>query len=123
MRFLLLLLGFIVAIPALANWSKYSETDFATYYFDPATMKKNAGMVRVWELVDYKQRSKDGEMSARLLHEHDCKGDRSRELSLGTFTEGMATGKVLIMGDNPSPSWRFIPPRTVAATLHSIVCK
>jgi hypothetical protein len=100
---------------------KVDEIDDTTHYIDPATILKVGQMRRVWTIQDSKKRGLTGEMSVLGFNEHDCAGDRVRNLSLSLHSEPMAGGETLVSLDTPS-KWAHIPPGTVAAAIHEIVC-
>ena len=77
MRFVLAALLLLATIPAWAEWVRLGETDTAIHYLDPATIRKDSNLRRVWELQDLKVRLPDGELSRRTLFEYDCKGSGS----------------------------------------------
>ena len=106
---------------ASAEWVKYGELDGNSYYYDPATIRRDGSLRRVWELQDLKQRGAIGELSRRGLIENDCRQERYRVLSLQGFPENMEKGKLLGSGNSPS-EWRHVAPRTIAQELLKIVC-
>ena len=121
MKKLLLALALLVTGPAWADWVLFSETDTSTFYYDPATIRKDGHIRRVWELNDLRKRHKDGEMSRRYRVEYDCKQERMKFLGLTEHSEPMASGTVLkTLGEDKV--WREVPPGTVLETMFQIVC-
>ena len=118
----LFLIGLMMlASSTWAEWVFYSETDRSTFYYDPATIRKDGHIRRVWELNDLRKRHKDGEMSRRYRAEYDCKQERMRYLGLSEHSEPMAAGKLLnTFGEDKD--WREVPPGTVLETILKIVC-
>jgi len=111
----------MLAGSAWAEWVMYSETDRTTFYYDPATIRKDGHIRKVWQLSDLKKRHKDGEMSRRMRTEFDCKQERMRYLGLSEHSESMAGGAVLItVGEDNE--WRVIPPDTSLEDIFNIVC-
>jgi hypothetical protein len=106
---------------AWAEWVMYEETDTATHYFDPATIRKDGNMRRVWALQDLRKRNKDGEMSRRMRSEYDCKLERYRYLAISEHSKPMAGGTVLVQGGEDN-YWVAIAPSTVDETIFNIVC-
>lgn len=53
-RLILLLLA-LMASPAWADWVLLSESANFTLYYDPATIRVNGNMSRVWEVLDLKE--------------------------------------------------------------------
>jgi hypothetical protein len=121
MKNLLLALALLVTGHAWAEWVLFSETDTSTFYYDPATIRKDGHIRRVWQLGDLSTRHKDGEMSSRYRVEYDCKQERMKFLGLTTHSEPMASGTVLkTLGE--SKDWNEVPPRTVLEIIFKIVC-
>ncbi len=120
MRILLILLA-LVAAPAWAEWVAMGETADIVAYIDPATIKKDGNLRRIWQLHELKQRDKDGTMSKRALVEYDCKEERQKVLSLSSHSEPWVGGKVLGSGSITS-EWQYIAPNTTAAAILKIVC-
>jgi hypothetical protein len=106
---------------AWADWVKLGETDEATFYIDPATIRKEGNLRRVWEMQDLKQKGRNGQLSFRARTEYDCNQDRIRILSLSTHSELMGSGKTLSRGSHPL-EWEDIPPGTYFEAILKIVC-
>ena len=121
MRLVLCLLLTLAAAPAWAEWVKVAETDVIITYIDPATIRKDGNLRKVWTIQDLKQRHKDGEMSRRALDQHDCKEGRYRTLSISEHSDPMGRGKMLSSYSEPG-KWNDIPPETVAQEIMRIVC-
>lgn len=120
MRMLICVLA-LVAGPAWAGWVKVSENKDATFYIDPATIRKSSQFRRVLELQDLKKRDSDGEMSLRTLDEYDCKENRNRAVSFVTYADPMAQGKELYSSSSPD-KWSAVPPGTPASVILKRVC-
>jgi hypothetical protein len=121
MKKLFLVCLMMLAGSAWANWVMYDTTDTNTFYYDPATIRKDGNMRQVWALLDWRKRDKDGVMSHRLRYEYDCKQERYRFLGISVHTEPMAGGKVL-HAEGGSNDWAEIAPETVIEKLLKIVC-
>ena len=106
---------------AWAEWVMYFETKTITYYYDPATIRKDGSMRRVWRIQQLKQRIADGEKSRRMRIEYDCKEERYKILSASTHSEPMAEGKVLY-AENRDNIWKVIPPASASEAMFKIVC-
>ena len=120
MRMLLCLLV-LVAAPAWAGWVKVRETKDATFYIDPATIRQDGNFRKIWEVKDLKARTSGDEMSAKFLSEYDCKEKRYRVLALTSHSKPMASGKIVISGNDPSP-WIAVPPNTLGEVRLKTVC-
>ena len=121
MKKLFLVSLMMLAGSSWAEWVMYSKNESETVYYDPATIRKDGNMRRVWELQDLSKRHKEGEISRRLRAEYDCKQERVRFLAASGHSEPMAGGKVLMTEEGPS-GWQEIAPGTVAETMLEIVC-
>lgn len=113
----------IVTGSVSAEWVEVASTDSTTFYIDPATIRKDGNMRKVWVMQDFKQRQKGGEMSTRARVEYDCKGERYRLLSLSVHPEPMTGGETIASyGEDPRGVWQEIPPGTGGEALLKIVC-
>ena len=121
MKKLFLVCLMMLAGSAWAEWVSYGETETVTFYFDPATIRKDGNMRRVWELTDLSKRGRSGEMSRRMRREYDCKQERYRYLAISGHSEPMAGGEVLVTGGEDN-NWEAIAPDTVAETILNLVC-
>jgi hypothetical protein len=118
---LLLICLMMLAGSAWAEWVMYDQTDTNTFYYDPATIRKDGHIRRVWKIQDLRKRSQTGFMSARTREEFDCKQERMRYLGLSEHSEPMAGGKTLnTWGEDKD--WREVPPGTSLETIFNIVC-
>ena len=71
--------------PAYAEWIKVSDRDEAgkTVYVDPATIRRDSNLVKMWQFSDYKTVQTVGGirfLSAKEQWEFDCAEERSRVL-------------------------------------------
>lgn len=121
MKKLFLVCLMMLAGSAWAEWVMYEESDLATHYFDPATIRKDGNIRRMWELWDFKKRDKYGAMSGRWRTEFDCKLERYRNLGFSIHSDPMAGGTVLLTGGEDN-TWMAIAPDTRGATALNIVC-
>ncbi len=74
----LALLPVLGSFPAWAAWVKVGEADGAVLYLDMESMKKNGKLRRITALQDLKARDRDGELSARIVYEVDCRDESFR---------------------------------------------
>lgn len=123
-RVFVCLLIVLVSAPAWAEWVKSweSKTSGTITYFDPATIRKDGNLHRVWVLQELRIRGKEyGEMSRRALWEFNCPEERFRSLQISFHTDSMAKGSRLLTDNDPS-DWQYIPPNTGGAVLHKLIC-
>jgi hypothetical protein len=121
MRIFLTLLLMLAVTMARAEWVKVNETETGVVYLDPATIRKDGDLRRIWGLTDLKVRDAGGELSRRRLDEYDCKKERYRILSISTHSGSMAMGKILAR-DSDSGEWQYAAPGSVAGDLLGFVC-
>ena len=121
MKKLFLVCLMMLASSAWAEWVMYDEKKEVTLYFDPATIRKDGNLRRVWELQDLRKRGRVGEMSRRMRIEYDCKQERSRFLGISGHSKSMADGEILETGGEDNV-WQAIPPGTSLETIFNIVC-
>ena len=105
---------------AWAEWVMYDTAGTTTFYYDPATIRKDGNIRRVWQLQDLKERGRLGEMSRRARYEYDCKQEQVRFFGISEHSEPMAGGAVLATAEDKE--WRAIPPGTPLETIFNIVC-
>jgi hypothetical protein len=91
------------------------------FFYDPATIRKEGNIRRVWGVTNFSKREKNGAMSLRSRIEYDCKQERYRLLATSSHPGGMAGGSQLanVGGDD---IWDDVPPSTPAAAMLEIVC-
>ena len=112
----------MLAGSAWAEWVVYSkDEEDGTFYLDPATIRKDGNMRRVWRVQELKQRTADGEKSRRMRIEYDCKEERYRILSASVHSEPMAGGTVLTQ-EGEANDWTAIPPNTTGERVFNLVC-
>ena len=116
-----LLLALLLATgSAWAEWVKVGGNDGINIYIDPASIRKDGNLRRVWMIQDSKQRDKEGLMSMRMRREYDCKQERARFLFLSSHSEPMAGGTSNQEG--VETRWNEIPPDTLEEDILKLVC-
>ena len=85
---------------ALAEvWVVVGKNEKFDAYADPATMRKEGGTVKMWNLFDYKtaQPGVAGKrfLSAKHHREYDCTTGRARVLAVTSHAENLAKGEVV----------------------------
>jgi hypothetical protein len=111
-RLLLITLLMLSSGPAVADWMSLGESDSGTtVYADLATMRPEAGLVKVWVLFDFKTiRTKEGVsyLSAKAHMGYDCAEQRYEGLEVMYFS---GKGK-----------WLRIPPDSLDLSLWKLAC-
>jgi hypothetical protein len=119
---LTLLTSLVLSGAAWAEWVLIIENVSIYRYIDPATIRKEGSLRRVWEIQNFKRPNKIGELSYRVRAEYDCKQERDRLLSFSTHSEYMASGATLYSSPEGPGTWNDIPPGSIAETVLKIVC-
>ena len=117
----LLLALLLLTGSAWAEWVRVGESKNYYQYIDPATIRKDGNLFRVWEISDLKTRSTDGDLSRRIRYEYDCKQERIKLLSFSTHSGPMANGTTLL-SDSSDGEWLHIPPGSIGESVLKIVC-
>ena len=118
----LLLLSLSVTGSAWAEWEEISVTDTATFYIDPATIRKDGNFRKVWGIANFKTREKDGTMSSRSRDEFDCKNERNRKHAFSKHSESMAKGTPTYSYSGEPSDWRDTPPGSAIDFVMKFVC-
>ncbi len=119
---LTLLTALMLTGAAWAEWEKIAENDFAEYYIDRATIRKDGNLRRMWDMFNLREQDKNGTSSIRARAEYDCKQERQRTLSISAHSEPMSKGIPLKDGMHDALLWIDIPPNSVAEKMLKIVC-
>ena len=125
-RLLLIILLFLNSAPAYAEWVKVSDGDEAekTVYVDPATIRRNSNLVKMWQLQDYKTVQTVGGirfLTAEEQWEFDCAEERSRVLALKEFSGNMRSGTV-VYSNTEVGKWQPVAPGTLGHKLWTVAC-
>ena len=118
----LLLIAIFLTGSAWADWARISGNAELTYYIDPATIRKDGNLRKVWSLLDRKEPDeKSAELSTRTRQEYDCKEERYRFLNMTEHSGQMATGNTLKSINTPS-EWWDVPPKSMVEIVLKAVC-
>ena len=124
----LLLLTFLALIcePAYAEWVKIGDGDEAgkTVYVDPATIRRNSNLIKMWQFHDYKTVQTVGGvrfLSAKEQWEFDCAEERSRVLALKEFSGNMGSGTVEYTNSQVG-KWIPVMPGSTGRTVWTVAC-
>lgn len=114
---ILILLLILSANSTWADWVKISESNGDSYYIDQTNIRKNGNFVKVWELLNFKEKKFEAASLVRL-REYDCKDEKMRLLSMSGFSNQMGTGIPFIKTNEPD-EWEFIQPSR--SNLHAVM--
>ena len=125
-RLLLFALLVLSGEPAYAEWMKIGDGDEAgkTVYVDPATIRRNSNLVKMWQFYDYKTVQTVGGvrfLSAKEQWEFDCVEERGRVLALKEFSGNMGSGTMV---DTNSQVGKWIPvmPGSIGHMVWTVAC-
>ena len=119
----LCLAALIYAGAAQAQWLPVAPAESGVQFFiDATSIRRTAGMTKVWELMNTDKADGEGVRSSRFQVEYDCAGKRSRGLEMLTFGQAMAAGQPLrTMGPDPD-GWEAVPPDSIYDKRMKIAC-
>ena len=112
--------------PAFAEWVQVSGRDEEgkTVYVDPATIRRNSNLVKMWQLQDYKTVQTVGGirfLTAKEEWEFDCAEERSRVLALKEFSGNMGSGTVVYTNSQVG-NWLPVMPGSTGKTVWKVAC-
>ncbi|RPH78357.1 MAG: hypothetical protein EHM80_10435 [Nitrospiraceae bacterium] len=112
--------------PVCAEWVLTSGDDEAglKVYVDPATIRRNGNLAKMWQLYDYKTVQTvagDSLLSMKRFNEYDCTEARTRTLGYTWFSGNMGNGNVVYSTMEVQP-WEPVVPRTINRTLWKVAC-
>jgi len=111
MRMAMFVLLALMATSARAEWVKVAETPDTVYYVDPATIRTDGSVRKVWEIQDFAEKRPNGARSRHALFEFDCSAERWRVLSIADHPEPMGGGTAFGKWAGES-EWSYIAART-----------
>ncbi len=112
---------------AAAAWVQIGvANDGMVVYADPASIRTSGGVVKMWTLLDYKIAEKDDSgkpfLSAKLLHDYDCKDERARTQYYSLHAGHMATGSVVLREEHNNSEWQSAHRAIIGETLWKLAC-
>ena len=112
--------------PAYAEWVKVSESDEAgkTVYVDPATIRRNSNLVKMWQFYDYKTVQTVGGnrfLTAKEQWEFDCAEERSRVVARKEFSGNMGSG-TMVSTNSQVGKWLPVMPDSIGHTVWEAAC-
>jgi hypothetical protein len=127
-RLHLIALSFLVVTsgPAYAEWVKVSDTDETgkTVYVDPATIRRNSNLVKMWQFYDYKTVQTVGGnrfLTAKEQWEFDCAEGRSRVVARKEFSGNMGSG-TMVFTNSEVGKWTPVIPGNVGQAVWEVAC-
>ena len=123
----LMMLLTVVSSSAAAAWVEVGSDETTTFYADPATIRTEGNMVKMWHLLDFKAVTvpPGGKrymyLSSKSKAEYDCKEERARVLSFAWYSGNMGEGKAVYSTSKPGP-WEPVAPESAIELLWNIAC-
>jgi hypothetical protein len=121
---LLTLLLALTSTGALAEWVLGGETENATWYYDPDTIRVTGSKVKMWTLADYKTALTAGRakfLSTKTRSEFDCADEQVRILYTALYAGQKGAGDT-VSSSNVSMEWEPVAPGTTGESLLQIAC-
>lgn len=125
-----LLFGVLMMVCSVscAEWVETGISDFAIFYHDKSTIRRNGKIAKIWTMVDYfeERTGSDGKRfksdKRRLVY--NCMEDTFAIISLLEYSGSMGEGKIIFSGDSKENEWDWasIPPGSVSEANFKIAC-
>ena len=127
MRYLFVLYIFFLSSNVLAQiWYPVVESeDGATYSYDSSSIKREGDIVAYWELVDYSEPLKSGNLvvsSAKTKVIQDCKNDRFKIADLIDYDGRKGMGNIVNVEMARQTNWYKGTPESINEAMKNIVC-
>jgi len=111
---------------AYAEWAKVSESDEAgtAVYVDPATIRRDSNLVKMWQFYDYKTVQTVGGnrfLTAKEQWEFDCVEERGRVVARKEFSGNMGSG-TMVSTNSQVGNWVPIMPGSIGHTVWGVAC-
>lgn len=120
-RLLAILLLLAAPASARAEWERVSETQEMSMYVAPSSITRHGTYRKFWQLSDYKKPDGNGDRSARVLAEFDCKRQRTRSLKWAYFSGPMGSREMTAWRTKPE-RWMRVEPGTLGQSIGRLVC-
>lgn len=120
----------LISVPANAEWvaveKDYLLPGIQTVYVDPASIRREANLVTMWQLTDYQwmqgnPRGPTRFLSTKTHKQFDCAEKRLRLLAFTEFSHGMGAG-IPTGGYVDKDNWLPVEPESINQALWEVVC-
>jgi hypothetical protein len=113
---------------AAATWVEVAsdETQAATFYVDPTSVRRSGDVAQMWSLYDFKTVTGTAGMehlSAKGQREYDCKGERVRLITLVLYSGNMGEGAEVHDISDPLSRWEPVPRNSIGEALWKAACR
>jgi len=120
-RLVFVLMSLLCASPARAEWLRVSKTEEMSIYIAPTAISRKGHYQRFWQLHDYRTPDENGDRSARVFTEFDCRKGRFRSLQWAFFRGPMGSREMTAWHDKPE-SWMPVESGTVGEAIGEFIC-
>jgi hypothetical protein len=125
-RLLLIALLVLSSGPAYGEWVSIGGNDQIgmTTHVDPATIRRNSNLVKMWQLNDFKTvQTVEGNsfLSTKKQREFNCAEERTRILAATQFSGNMGNGQV-VWNNSTEQKWEPVVPESIGHTLWEFAC-
>jgi len=123
-RLLLIIILFLSTGPAYAGWVEVVTTDYQVVYVDPATIRRNGDLVKMWSLLDFKTiqtLANDSFWSSKTQYKFDCAKGRMGQLAYTWFSGNMGSGNT-VHSSAVELKLESVTPDTVGQALWEAAC-
>ena len=126
MKTFVALIFLVLSSHAVADWVRIGETRIFVSYIDPATIRRNGNLVKLWMLTDFKTIQLKAAVpfwSMKAQSEFDCTEELWRVLYASEHTENMGRGRRSARNNAVNAEWFPISPGAMEETLWNVACK
>lgn len=120
MKNIFLALMLLIPLSAHAEWKLIDYDDEAAFYLED--FFETGGRPLIWELVDYKNPNKFGNLSAKILWEMDCANLVIRRLMFSSHPHRMGIGEPTVM-DKQATDWEKPPADSAQESIFILACR
>ena len=108
------------------QWDSVVMNDNSTVFlYDPTSVKRNGDTVQYWELTNYKEKLKSGNIvvgSSKSLIEVDCKKSRYRNLQVMDFEKEYGLGTLVNVDISGMTQWYPSEKGSVSSAMEDKIC-
>ena len=102
-----------------------SNENDTVFFFDPNSVKKNGNLVQYWELTNFKEKLKSGNIivsSSKSLVEVDCKNNRYRNIQVIDYEKEFGLGGIVNIDISGEKKWYSSPKESVSSVMEQKMC-
>jgi hypothetical protein len=119
MNKLLVLVFLFVTSNVWAEWTLIAESETASFYVDPSTIKVINKKVKFWQMTNFKNPSNN--QSNKIFVEDNCEEKTSKFIYLARYS-GLNGGGNMISSSAGEENATPVIPDSVGESVHNFVC-